>query len=256
MNKNQYNISWLLVRKTNIDNKTHWTIVHTIGASGNANKLGMRNDTANRFNRLFGNIEWNHIKKVVHKDNDEATLVQRRFNQIWKMQYNAGTGNIVFTSNQEKDILNAIVESYKVSLDLSIDDITPQYDLVNRTIHTTDKEGLVYIMKLPFKDIYKIGETNFNKGAEGRLKEMKDINELPNDTIVYATKKSPFCTYIEGYLHAKYFNHKLDATELASIRKDLKTNHKEYRNGCDEFFRLETNDIDTIIKDFNFTMEV
>lgn len=206
-----------------------------------------------------------------YSSNAEAKLVQRRFNAIFKIYYTAGIGLIEFMTKKNTEMMTVNGKTQPKStapamrayiLDIYHKCENPNItngeliELFKNVMKNKDilgykkKDGILYVIKDFDKngnEFYKIGETNKNKGAEGRLNELKRTDYLSSKATILIDKEHNEVTMLEAYLHLRYFDKKIECPNRPAT-----TNYTEYRSQCDETFRLTPDEV----KDLEKTIEI
>lgn len=267
----EYNDQWILESvNLNEDYDLHRFMVTFGKHSDKAADDGISKPTYERMKKYcipalgdyvnFGNY-------FTYSSNEEAKLVQRRFNAIFKIYYSAGIGLIEFMTkkNTAMTTVNGKTrpKSTAPAMRAYILDIYHKCENPNITnsellelfkkvmtnkaiLGYKKKDGIIYVMKDYDKDgneFYKIGETNKNKGAEGRLNELKRSGYLSSNATVFIEKEHNEATMMEAYLHLRYFDKKIECPNRPAT-----TNYTEYRSQCDETFRLTPDEVKDLIK--------
>lgn len=201
---------------------------------------------------------------IHYETNEIATDVQRKFNAIFKLFYDAGCGSITFktvksnesrlvrgknqrcsTFNYIRDFLMNILTRCQFANDKELLDMFKEVCNEPTIIKHQAKPGWLYVMSdvdsqgQPF---YKIGETL--KNPEERLQQLISQEYLSSKSKVFLKKESVDCQMLEAYFQLKYFSKKI---ECPNRHTRLTSANASYRRQCDETYRLSKEDVEFLM---------
>lgn len=199
---------------------------------------------------------------VHYESNEIATDVQRKFNAIFKLFYDAGCGSITFKTSKSteskivrgksqrcssfsyiRDFMLNILARCRFATDEELIDMFKDICREKSIVKNTKKKGWLYVMSdvdsqgQPF---YKIGETS--KNPEERLQELISQEYLSSQSKVFLKKESHDCQMLEAYLQLKYFSKKIECPNRHT--RLTGSANATYRRQCDETYRLSEEDIE------------
>lgn len=207
----------------------------------------------NRLNRQYCFSPIHPIYMHTFATRDDGIKAQRAANAILKLFYVAGEGSV--DARLPEETVKEVYEYAERSL--TDEEITKSFikyskkyiDLVkNRS--RNDLKGLVYVMKDYDRNgfsYYKIGMTNQGKGACGRLEQLKAEHYLSSRaTCILALNFEKYfnAAKIEGYFQAAFHSKKMTAPYRPNFSNGT-------RDDCDECYRLNDADIETIKRTYN-----
>lgn len=188
---------------------------------------------------------------------DDGIKAQRAGNAIMKLFYVAGEGSV--DARLPEDAVKAV---YKLAeRGLTDEEVTKcfiefskKYIELAKNRCRNDLKGLVYVMKdydPNGKVYYKIGLTNQSNSASGRLEQLKAEHYLSSRaTCILALNFDKYfnAAKIEGYFQAAFHSKKITAPYRPNFSNGT-------RDDCDECYRLNDADIETIKRTYNKCLE-
>ena len=224
----------------------HGNYVHSmIGLDSNGN---ICDASLGRLNKIYRISPIAPIYMHTFATRNDGIKAQRAANAILKLFYIAGAGSIDAVLPEE-----AVKEVYELAergltdeemLNLYTKN-TEMYIGQAKAKSRNDLKGVVYVLKdydHNGKVYYKIGMTNQGIGASGRLEQLLTDHYLSSQAtcIISHNIDSYFKAEIaEGYFQAMFFSKKMESPYRPN-------NSHGTRDLCDECYRLNDVDIDTI----------
>lgn len=202
---------------------------------------------------------------VHYESNEIATDVQRKFNAVFKLFYDAGCGSITFktiksdeskvvrgknqrcsTFNYIRDFLMNILTRCQFATDKDLLDMFKEVCNEQSIIKHQAKTGWLYVMSdidSKGQTFYKIGETS--KNPEERLQQLISSKYLSSQSKVLLKKEHHDCQWLEAYLQLKYFSKKFECPNRQT--RLTGSANASYRRQCDETYRLSKEDVEFLM---------
>lgn len=199
---------------------------------------------------------------VHYASNEIATDVQRKFNAVFKLFYDAGHGTVTFLTHKSdqtrliaghvqrcstfsyiRNFLMNILTRCQFATDKDLLDMFREVCNEQSIFKHTAKPGWLYVMSdvdsqgQPF---YKIGETS--KNPEERLQQLISSKYLSSQSKVLLKKEHPDCQWLEAYLQLKFFSKKIECPNRHT--RLTGSANASYRRQCDETYRLSKEDVE------------
>lgn len=212
-------------------------------------------ESINRLKNLYGNIQ--PLNAIKMNNARECSEIQKLAHAILKLIYNSdksNAGSLFLDRGTNEDEIMLIFEMcYK---GCTINQMLKYFFRVANKIDNVGEQGILYIMRDFGPDgnrFYKIGTTNVNKGAEGRLKELKREQYLSDAACVidqYLFEDRKTADIMEGMLHLVFHKNKISCPNRKQNDKGMLSDK------FDETYILSDEDIKSILGRIKMTQDI
>lgn len=209
----------------------------------------------NRLKNHYGNIK--PLNAIKMNNARECSEIQKLAHAILKLIYNpdkSNAGSLFLDRGTNEDEIMLIFEMcYK---GCKINQMLKYFFAVANKIDNVGEQGILYIMRDFGPDgnrFYKIGTTNVDKGAEGRLKELKREQYLSDAACVidqYLFEDRKTADIIEGMLHLVFHKNKISCPNRKQNDKGMLSDK------FDETYILSDEDIKSILGRIKMTQDI
>lgn len=169
----------------------------------------------------------------------EAVKFQRKAHLILKLFYNSGVGDLYGIDENTVKTVFELVKKYN-----DRDSMVKAYNLIyfrkKWNEYQENERGILYFMKDFTEDgkvYFKVGVTNEEKGAEGRLEELKREHYLSEYAMVmdqFLFEKRSWTEYFEGLIHIFLSSNKISSPYRPQAKYGNKEDNFDECFDCDE----------------------